>query len=142
MWWPEGSNNKVEPAAGTKYGDFTNKLGIDGQNMKAADGKVPTEKVFDNHVIVKPVVHCNGTPIPMGYYDPSYGVKYSNESDFESSALTAYVRSTAVILPDGDVDKHGFLTYPLSATPPAPAERPSIVFFSFDAPVTQPGSTP
>jgi hypothetical protein len=99
--------------------------------------------VFDNHVIVKPIVYSStGTPISTSYYDPSYGVTYSNESHFESSALTAYVRISNVIRPDGTEDPDGFLAYPLSTTPPPPAEKPSIVFEPFDTPVPSPGSAP
>jgi len=41
----------------------------------------PAEKVFGSHYIV----HSGNT-----YYDPSYGVTYTNELDFEAKAVVGY----------------------------------------------------
>jgi len=58
------------------YGDFVNLETHSGQNTKP-----PLEKVFDNHYIIQ----CGSI-----YYDPSYGVTYTSENDFETKSVQGY----------------------------------------------------
>ncbi len=62
------------------YGDFKSLPGIPGQNSPT-----PSEKVFINHAIVK-IPEMTGNK----YFDPSYGLTYENELDFETDAVSGY----------------------------------------------------
>ncbi len=66
------------PSTGGIYGDLVNSNARPGQNSAP-----PSQKVFANHVFLK--------YIPTGtFYDPSYGVTYSGESDFQTKALDGF----------------------------------------------------
>jgi hypothetical protein len=68
------------PPTGGVYGEVTNDTGIPGQNMAT-----PQEKVFSNHVFVY-TTGITGGP----YFDPSYGVAYTGETDFETQAIKGW----------------------------------------------------
>jgi hypothetical protein len=65
------------------YGNLTNLTGVRGQNNDA-----PAAKIFDDHVIGR--YRFPGGPLSAIYYDPSYGVTYTNEADFEQRAIAGY----------------------------------------------------
>ena len=66
------------------YGDLANNPGLSGQNSAT-----PSEKVFGSHYFVK--VDASVAPPGSGpYFDPSYGVWYSTEGDFEAKAIEGY----------------------------------------------------
>jgi hypothetical protein len=71
----------VPTLPGDRYGDLLNVDGLAGQNSPR-----PSEKFFDFHFIVL----ADG-----GYYDPSYGVTYTGERAFETSALVGYAADFA-----------------------------------------------
>jgi hypothetical protein len=73
----------VPPPAGA-FGDLSNASGTNGQNTST-----PVEKVFAFHFIVQVPTISNL------FYDPSYGVTYLSESDFESTALAGYASQLA-----------------------------------------------
>jgi hypothetical protein len=77
------SDLMVPPQPGGVFGDLTNLSTLPGQNTAP-----PSEKVFARHFIVK---YTGGTSGP--YFDPSYGVTYTNAADFESKAIDGYGRS-------------------------------------------------
>jgi hypothetical protein len=58
------------------FGDIANQAGIAGQGLTT-----PAEKAFILHCIQK----YNGV-----YYDPSYGVTYANDADFQTNAVAGY----------------------------------------------------
>jgi hypothetical protein len=71
---------------GEEYGDFINGKGLAGQNMEN-----PSEKAFPGHHMVK--VPTNSLPSEFAktpYFDPSYGVTYRDEKDFEDKAVFGY----------------------------------------------------
>jgi hypothetical protein len=68
-----------EPTGGV-YAEVTNVAGIPGQNIPT-----PQEKVFGNHVFVKTTGIAGGP-----YFDPSYGVFYADEADFETKAIKGW----------------------------------------------------
>jgi len=70
----------VPAQPGGVFGDLTNQSTLPGQNTAP-----PSEKVFSQHFIVK---FTGGTSGP--YFDPSYGVTYTNAADFESKAVDGY----------------------------------------------------
>lgn len=77
LWYVDfvlpGADMAIAPMG---WGDMTpNMLGIPGQ------GGVPSQRVFENHQVVK----YNGM-----YYDPSYGETYRGPYDFESQTLNGY----------------------------------------------------
>jgi hypothetical protein len=68
---------------GNRYGDFVNKTGLPGQNIVT-----PSEKFFEEHQLVKIT-----ESLPTGlnpYFDPSYGVTFQNQLDFETNAVYGY----------------------------------------------------
>jgi hypothetical protein len=69
------------PWVGNQYGDLTSLAGLPGQNTS-----MPVEKVFGNHLIIMTAQGIGGP-----YFDPSYGVPYSGEADFEAKAVAGYV---------------------------------------------------
>jgi len=77
-----GGDLMVPSQPGGVFGDLTNKTTLPGQNTAP-----PSEKVFARHFIVK---FTGGTGGP--YFDPSYGVTYTNAADFESKAVDGYGR--------------------------------------------------
>jgi hypothetical protein len=61
---------------------FQNEPSVPGQNSDNSDWPgAPGEKVFSNHQFLK----YDGV-----YYDPSYGLKYSNSTDFATKAIAGY----------------------------------------------------
>jgi hypothetical protein len=60
----------------TQYGNWISTEGASGQNTIT-----PYVKVFGGHAIAK---------YGEVYYDPSYGVTYANEQDFEDQAIVGY----------------------------------------------------
>ena len=70
------------PPSDGAYGYFESSAGIPGQNVET-----PVEKAFDKHFIVK----TSETP---DYYDPSYGLTYQNEEDFDEIVF-GYFRDLA-----------------------------------------------
>lgn len=66
------------------FGDLTNEEGLPGQGATT-----PVEKVFDFHFIVQ-IPSASGKQ----YFDPSYGVIYGSETDFEAQALAGYAQQT------------------------------------------------
>ncbi len=75
-----GSPGMVPVAPGSVFGDLTSLSTLPGQNTAP-----PSEKVFTKHFIVQVP-----SSLGAGYYDPSYGVTYLNNCDFESKAVAAY----------------------------------------------------
>jgi hypothetical protein len=71
----------------TVYGDLVSQTTLPGQNTMP-----PSEKLFLYHFIVK---LANAAYAPAGqpgpYFDPSYGVWYAGNADFESKAVWGYV---------------------------------------------------
>jgi len=81
--YPGSDNDMMLPALppNNRYGDLENLLnGISGQNSTP-----PSQKVFDNHQFLS----YNG-PSGKKYYDPSYGVEYTGEQDFQKQAIAGY----------------------------------------------------
>ncbi|MCZ2155442.1 MAG: hypothetical protein LC114_16330, partial [Bryobacterales bacterium] len=78
------------------YGDLTNEEGKSGQNSSTprtpplipppVPPNTPSEKVFIAHYIVR--VTMPGVAGP--YFDPSYGITYSDEAQFERDAVAGY----------------------------------------------------
>ena len=85
----------VPPPFGNVYGDLASLNAIPGQNTNP-----PSEKMFRSHYIVK----ADSTLITPGlggpYFDPSYGVTYTDSAYFERSALDGYVVRDTVNYPD------------------------------------------
>jgi hypothetical protein len=68
------------------FGDMTTGEGIPGQN--SAD---PSEKVFGSHYFIWVNPASGVAPAGQGpYFDPSYGVWYLNQTDFETKAVAFY----------------------------------------------------
>jgi len=63
----------------TAFGSFTSLPTLAGQNTSP-----PSEKVFTQHFIIQV------PPTTGGYYDPSYGVTYTNACNFETNAVAGY----------------------------------------------------
>jgi hypothetical protein len=66
----------VPAPTGRQYADLTKSATLSGQNTTP-----PSEEFFGCHFIVK----YNGV-----YYDPSYGVTYSDANDFENKSVEGY----------------------------------------------------
>jgi hypothetical protein len=77
-----GGFGMVPLPSNSVFGDLTSGPGIPGQNSAT-----PSEKLFGRHFVVKAPANLNvGGP----YFDPSYGVTYSDKCDFESKAIAGY----------------------------------------------------
>jgi hypothetical protein len=76
-------DNMVPAQSNGVYGDLINQSTLYGQNTSP-----PSEKVFGFHFIVKKTGVAGGP-----YFDPSYGVTYSNAADFESKAIDGYLKN-------------------------------------------------
>jgi len=61
---------------------MNNIIGADGQNSPT-----PAEKIFGRHFILS----LNGI-----YYDPSYGLTYTNAADFQAQAVAGFAVSNNV----------------------------------------------
>jgi len=66
------------------YGNLGNSIGIAGQNVET-----PVEKAFDKHFIVKILDTYIMMP-NLPYYDPSYGLTYQNEEEFDKKVVFGY----------------------------------------------------
>jgi hypothetical protein len=77
----DGVGGMVPPP--TSYGDMINGDGMRGQNNTN-----PSEKAFTSHVIVR----IDDSNVNLPYLDPSYGMTYKNEAEFESKALDGYYK--------------------------------------------------
>jgi len=62
--------------SGGVYGDLTSLATLHGQNTAP-----PSEKLFGNHRVAR---------VGAVYYDPSYGVTYSDAADFQSKAVAGF----------------------------------------------------
>ena len=60
----------------SSYGDISNLYGASGQNTST-----PSEKIFPDHAIVY---------VGSTYYDPSYGLTYTDTFDFAAKAVAGY----------------------------------------------------
>lgn len=76
----EGGFGMVPLPTGGVFGDMTSTAGLPGQNTPT-----PSEKAFARHFIVKTTVVSGDQ-----FFDPSYGVTYSDADDFETKAVIAY----------------------------------------------------
>lgn len=79
-----------EQICGPQYGDLVSKNTLAGQNSRP-----PSEKMFGSHYIVKVLPPDPSQPpvVPLDedqYFDPSYGVTYKNQDDFEDKAVDGY----------------------------------------------------
>jgi hypothetical protein len=83
--WFLSTDEMVPVPPGDLYGDLQTVDGAAGQNSSR-----PSEKGFVRHYIVKvrPVPGEGYTPTE--FYDPSYGLIYADEADFESQAIEGY----------------------------------------------------
>lgn len=70
----------VGPGMNGFGGDVANAVGPGGQNMFT-----PSEKIFNNHVIVE----ANLPGLPARYFDSSYGSTYNNAQDVQDNAIDA-----------------------------------------------------
>jgi hypothetical protein len=72
------ASNELVPAPDPPngYGDLTNATGIPGQNSPT-----PSEKTWGDHAIMK---------VGERWLDPSYGVVYRDEADFQTKALDGW----------------------------------------------------
>jgi hypothetical protein len=75
-----GSPGMVTTPPTTSWGGPTSGTGLPGQHTTT-----PSEKVFTQHFIVQ-------APAGGAYYDPSYGVQYSGNCGFETSAVVGYAK--------------------------------------------------
>jgi hypothetical protein len=75
-----GGPGMVPLPPGPVFGDLISLPGVPGQNTSP-----PSEKVFIRHFIVQAPSSLGG-----GYYDPSYGVTYLNNCDFQEKAVAFY----------------------------------------------------
>ncbi len=66
------------------YGNLANGIGIAGQNTVT-----PLEKAFLDHFIVK-ISDTQTATAYLPYYDPSYGITYQDEEEFEKKAVFGY----------------------------------------------------
>src|SRR5258707_5254075 len=75
------------PQPGGVYCDLTSLSTLAGQNTSP-----PSEKIFNLHFIVKPLIGGSGTgaTIVPNYVDPSYGRFYNDGADFEGQAVYGY----------------------------------------------------
>ena len=73
----------VPPNTPPTYGDMQSGEGKPGQNSLT-----PSEKVFAVHFILYVDPSIAGSAEP--YFDPSYGVTYADQADFESTAVAGY----------------------------------------------------
>lgn len=96
VWQSRGSCSMVPSPPSDIYEDLKSIEGIPGQGAKQ-----PSEKIFKDHYIVRAInPGVIGVSFPHAgdpwnqYLDPSYGVTYKNERDFESKALAGYARRT------------------------------------------------
>lgn len=64
-------------------GDLTSSSTLYGQNTAP-----PSEKLFGSHFIVKAP---SGLNVGGPYFDPSYGVQYTDACNFEANAVAGYV---------------------------------------------------
>jgi len=71
----------------SEFGDLTSVAGLPGQNSPT-----PSEKFFVQHFIVKAP---SGLSVGGPYFDPSYGVTYSDSCSFESQAIAGYADKIA-----------------------------------------------
>jgi len=76
-----------------KYGDLVSKATLPGQNSAP-----PSEKMFGSHFIVKVLPPPPGQPPVVDpsadqYFDPSYGVTYTDQFNFETKAVDGYALS-------------------------------------------------
>jgi hypothetical protein len=79
----DGSIGMVPTPTGMVYGDLTKLSTKTGQNTSP-----PSEEAFARHFIVK---YPPGPPLGVGtYYDPSYGVTYTDATNFETVAVWGY----------------------------------------------------
>ncbi|RKZ72409.1 MAG: hypothetical protein DRR19_32095 [Candidatus Parabeggiatoa sp. nov. 1] len=88
----DGEGSMISPtgagAPNNEYDELLNKTGIRGQNTPT-----PAEKVFGTHTIVK--LPKRSLPKELDdtpYFDPSYGVTYRDEKDFEDQAVYGYAK--------------------------------------------------
>jgi hypothetical protein len=72
-----GFNEMTPVPPGGLYGDMQSDTGVAGQNSPT-----PSQKFHVDHAIVL---------FGGKYYDPSYGLEYANEEEFETKALDGYV---------------------------------------------------
>jgi hypothetical protein len=66
------------------YGDLISQPGLPGQNSNP-----PSEKIFGNHKILR--VDPSITLVSDPYFDPSYGVTYTDAAAFERNAVDGYM---------------------------------------------------
>jgi hypothetical protein len=81
IWQLKFATNAIDMVpvpSGGLYGDLANSTSLAGQNTQP-----PAEKVFLFHFVVR--AGSGGT-----YYDPSYGITYTNALDLESKAIDGY----------------------------------------------------
>jgi hypothetical protein len=77
----------VPAKPGNQYGDLTSLNTLPGQNTMP-----PSEKLFGSHYIVK--IDPSLAPSGEGpYFDPSYGVWYLDNADFEAKAIDGYFKA-------------------------------------------------
>lgn len=73
------------------YGDFTSADTLRGQNSAP---KAPSQKVFNNHQFLR-YTPTGGAAV---YYDASYGVTYSGELNFQTTAVDGFGDDVGVVL--------------------------------------------
>jgi hypothetical protein len=94
-------NNKMfPPMLNGIYHDLESLPGLPGQNMET-----PNEKIFTNHIVVEPQFPAGAPIVFARFYDPSYGVVYVDEDDFEDRAIWGYMRFVFVMQPDGKSER-------------------------------------
>ena len=79
-----GLYGMVPLPVGSIYGQMVSLATIPGQHTSP-----PSEKLFFRHFILKDSTGVNPTDGP--YYDPSYGVTYTDACNFEVKAVDGYV---------------------------------------------------
>jgi hypothetical protein len=81
-WMVDADHNDADHIDDRLYGDLKSLDAIRGQNTTP-----PSEKVFGSHFIVEidPLITTGHR-----YYDPSYGVSYKDDIDFENKAIYGY----------------------------------------------------
>jgi hypothetical protein len=82
-----GALGMVPLPSGSVFGDLTSDAGLPGPNSAT-----PSEKFFARHFIVKAP---SGLSVGGPYFDPSYGVTYSDACAFESQAVAGYADQIA-----------------------------------------------
>jgi hypothetical protein len=93
---PNSFDMVPEPAGGV-YGDLTSLNTLAGQNSQP-----PAEKFFSQHFIVKYTDPGAGL---ISFYDPSYGVTYTGQDNFEDNAVDAYATSPSPDLTQWHVEQ-------------------------------------